>query len=364
MSPEINKPIELDPKRLQKFVDLLSNLDTCRVRVPIEDLWKIFNEAFPHRPRGAELRSWLLTALREAAERNIVKLPVEHGKRWNRSLQPPIPTSIDRILAPLPAPNDEWRKFPWHPRLSWVADLNGITPEQEEFLRRVNKGFAQGSFDKPAPLMYRSLELTGREKRLKALTKTVLFDEGRLSLDLLGCIPRIPPLVTETICNRTIAIVFENVESFQVARNVLTTMSNPPYGIVAFGGGRSFQQSILNFGSMNRSVERIEYVGDLDRAGLSIAIAATKIATTRKLPPVIAARGIHRAMLQSAQNFSHPLGLQDRSQNSDRADEDLITWLPADVRQEVLDILSAGGRVPEEILSSDEIKQLWQQSID
>ena len=69
-------------------------------------------------------------------------------------------------------------------------------------------------------------------------------------------------------------------------------------------------------------------------------------------------------MLQSAQNFSHRLGLQARSQNSNQADEDLVTWLPIDVRQEVLDILRAGGRVTEEILSSDEIQQLWQQSID
>jgi hypothetical protein len=359
-SSEPNKSIELDSKRLQKFVDLLSELKTRRVRIPIVDIWKIFNEAFPHRPRGAEVRSWLLASLREAANHNIIKLPVEHGKRWDRSLQPPIPTSVDRTITPPSPPNNEWRRFPWHSRLSWVADLKGITPEQENFLRQVHKGLVQGSFDELAPLMYRSLELTGHEKRLKALTKTVLFEEGRLSLDLLGCIPRIPPLVTETICDLPIAIVFENVESFQVARNVLTKMSNPPYGIVAFGGGRSFQQSMLNFGAMNRSIERIEYVGDLDRAGLSIAMAATKIAFTRGLPPVIAARGIHRAMLQSARNFDRPLGWHNQTQDSDKADEDLITWLPADVRQEVLNILRAGGRVPEEILSSDEIQKLWQ----
>jgi hypothetical protein len=371
-SPEINKPIlprgryanELDPKRLQKFVELLSELETRRVRIPIVDVWKIFNEAFPHRPRGAELRSWLLTALREAATLNVVKLPVEHGKRWDRTLQPPIPTSVDRILAPQPAPNDEWRRFPWHPRLSWVADLKGITPEQEEFLRRVNKGFAQGSFDRLAPLMYRSLELTGHEKRLKALTKTVLFEEGRLSLDLLGCLPRIPPLMTETICDRPIAIVFENVESFQVARNVLNKMSNPPYGIIAYGAGRSFQQSILNFGAMNRSIERIEYVGDLDRAGLSIAMAATKIAIEQGFPPVMPARGIHQAMIQASRNFGHSLGLLNEKQDSDKNDEFIITWLPADIRQEVLIILRARRKIPEEILSYDEMQELWERLVE
>jgi hypothetical protein len=371
-SSEINKSIpqrgryaiESDPERLQKFVDLLSELETSRVRIPIEDLWKIFNEAFPHRPRGAEVRSWLLTALREAATRNVIKIPVEHGKRWDRTLQPPIPTSIDRIIAPPLPPNNEWRRFPWHPRLSWVADLKGITPEQEEFLRKVHKGLVRGSFDELAPLMYRSLELTGHEKTLKALTKTVLFEEGRLSLDLLGCIPRIPPLVAETICDRPIAIVFENIESFQVARNVLTAMSNPPYGMVAYGGGRSFQQSIRNFGSMNRSIERIEYVGDLDRAGLSIAMAATKIALEQGFPPVMPARGIHHVMIQSSLNFDRPLGLLNQKQDSDKHDEVIITWLPADIRQEVLMILRARRRVPEEVLSYGAMQKLWERLIE
>ncbi len=249
-------------------------------------------------------------------------------------------------------------------RLQITVDLDGITPEQEEFLLRVNKGLAQGSFDKLAPLMYRSLELTGHEKRLKALTKTVLFEEGRLSLDLLGCIPRIPPLVTETICDRAIAIVFENVESFQVARNVLTTMPNPPYGIVAYGAGRSFQQSILNFGAMNRSIERIEYVGDLDRAGLSIAMAATKTALEQGFPPVMPARGIHQAMIQASRHFGHSLGLLNEKQDSDKNDEVIITWLPADIRQEVLIILRARRKIPEEILSHDEMQELWERLVE
>jgi hypothetical protein len=357
----INKPIELEPIRLQNFVDLLSKLETHRVRIPTEDLWTIFNEAFPHRPRGVEPRLWLMAALQESAKLQIVKLPVEHGKRWDRTLQPPIPTSVDRILAPPPPPNEEWRRFPWHPRLSWVADLKGITPEQEEFLRRVNEGLAQGSFDKIAPFMYRSLELTGNEKSLKALTKTVLFAEGRLSLELLGCAPRIPPLVIHEICDRPIAIVFENVESFQVAHNVLTKMSNPPYGIVAYGGGRGFQQSIRNFGSMDRSIERIEYVGDLDRPGLRIAQAAAKTASELGLPPLIAAQGMHDAMLQASQNFGHPFGLPYETNDSDKHDEALVTILPVNVRCAVLDILGKGRRVPEEILSFDKMSNLWQQ---
>lgn len=350
---------ELDPKRLQNFIDNLSQFKNRRIH--LNDLWKIFNTAFPHRPRGAELRQWLLAALKTAVEQNVIKLPVEHGKRWDRTLQPSIPTSVDRMELAPPSPNDEWRRFPWHPRLAWVADLTRITPEQEEFLRGVNYGFAQGLFEKSAPFKYRSLQLTGNEKRLKALTKTELFKTGRLSLELLGCVPEIPPLVYEKVSDRAIAIVFENAAPFKIAHEVLTNMSSPPYGIVAFGGGRSFQQSIRNFGSIKQSVERIEYVGDLDRPGLRIAQAAAKITHKTGLPPLVAAQGMHNAMLQASHNFGYPLGLPHETKDSAKDDEALVVGLPPDMRCHVLDILRAERRVPEEILSSDEMSNLWHQ---
>lgn len=358
---DIKQTIELDPKRLQNFVDLLSQLETRRVWIPIEEIWDIFNTAFPHRPRSAEVRKWLLIALQSATGSNIIKLPAASGKRWDRLIQPPIPTSVARITKSPQSSNDEWRKFPWHPRLAWVHDLTRLTPDQEKFLQRVNRGLAQGAFDKPAPFTRRSLELTDSEKGLQALTKTKLFAPGRLSLELLGCVSRIPPLVKESVRDRPIAIVFENAEPFKIAYEILKTMPNPPYGIVAFGGGKSFRQAIRNFESMDRSIECIEYVGDLDRAGLSIAQSAAKIALDLGLPPVIAARGIHRAMLQEAQNLGHVSGLTNKTKDSDKHDEDLVAWLPTDVRQQTLDILRARRRVPEEFLSSEAMLELWEQ---
>lgn len=306
---DIKQTIELDPKRLQNFVDLLSQIETRRVWIPIDEIWAIFSVAFPHRQRSTEARKWLLIALQSASDSNIIKLPVESGKRWDRAIQPPIPTFVARVTQSPQSSNDEWRRFPWHPRLAWVNDLTRLTPDQEKFLQRVNKGLAQGAFDKPAPFTRRSLELTDSEKGLQALTKTKLFALGRLSLELLGCVSRIPPLMKEIVSDRPIAIVFENAEPFRIAYGVLKTMPNPPYGMVAFGGGNSFRQAIRNFGSMDRSIERIEYVGDLDRAGLSIAQSATKTALDLGLPPVIAARGIHSVMLQEAQNLGHVSGL-------------------------------------------------------
>ena len=341
---EFNKVSELDPKRLQLFIYNLSQFKARRIH--LKDLWGIFSTAFPHRPRGAELRQWLLAALKQAAAQNVITLPVEHGRRWNRTLQPPLPTSVDRI-EPKPPLNHGWRRFPWHPRLAWVADLTRITPEQEEFLRRVNDGLAQGLFEQPAPFKYRSLQLTGNEKRLKALTQTVLFHPERLSLELLGCVSEIPLLFSERVSDRPIAIVFENAAPFRIAHEVLTKMASPPYGIVAFGGGKSFEQSIRNFGLLKQPVERIEYVGDLDRPGLRIAQAAAITAYEAGLPPLVPAQKIHNAMLQASRSFGYPLGLPYKTKDSAKNDEALVTRLPVDVRCDVLNILRAGRRVPE-----------------
>ena len=45
----------------------------------------------------------------------------------------------------------------------------------------------EGWFEASEPLKYRSLQLTGDEKRLQKLCKCRLFGPGRLTLDMLGC---------------------------------------------------------------------------------------------------------------------------------------------------------------------------------
>jgi hypothetical protein len=55
-----------------------------------------------------------------------------------------------------------------------------------------------GRFTEPTPLKYRSLELTGDDKRLQALAETTLFGPGWLTLELLGPFQRLP-LVVERV---------------------------------------------------------------------------------------------------------------------------------------------------------------------
>jgi hypothetical protein len=210
------------------------------------------------------------------------------------------------------------------------------------------------------------LQLTGNEKCLGELVHTSLFRPGRLSLELLGCVPDIPPLAVEEIGESNIMLVFENAAAFRTASRVLKQFAHPPYGLLGFGAGAAFEHSILHIPFLKRQVERIEYVGDLDRPGLRVARNASRLANTEQLPPVHPAHGLHRAMLQSIRQFGYPNGLEYdvRERRKDSDDEALFGWLPEDVRVECLMMIQAGSRIPEEVLGPDELQRVWQEYLD
>ncbi len=329
-------------------------------------LWAVFAAAFPGRPQGADERQWFNAALETLADRGLIRLPAKNGARWDRSMGVPIPTSIDLVRQPLVNRDDSWRSFPWHPRLHWIADLRSLADEQANFLRRVHAGLVAGSFTSRAPLKYRSLELTGDEKRLGKLMLSRLFGPGRLDTDLLGCLPEMLPLAWEEISDGPTMIVFENSGPFIVARNVLRQMTAPPYGLVGYGGGAGFELSVQYIKTIERPVERIEYVGDLDRNGLRIARSASLIARRDGLPSVAPAAGLHRAMVNACVRFGSPSGWPHPSATKGTSPEDqsLVEWLSSEVRSDVVHVLEAGHRIPEEVLGPEELLAVWRRDAD
>jgi len=359
-TPPFEEP-KLPPESMQTFLHRLAHTSGKQLRIAV--LWKYFAEAFPYRPGGLENRKWLQRALQEAAAQGIIRLPSVRGHCWDHTLEPSLPTVVWKTSLDEGRDDDEsWRGYPWLPQLCWITDMPMLSQEQVIFLKRVQAALREGVLQRPAPLTYRSLQLTGNEKRLSELQHSALFRSGRLSLALLGCIPDIPPLVLEEIGASPIALIFENAAAFRTASTVLKQCSSSPYGWLGFGSGASFERSILHFTLIEHRIEHIEYVGDLDRPGLRIACGATELARNEHLPSVTPARGLHRAMLQSVQRFGYPNGLeyQSKERRTVSTDKELVKWLPEDVRAEVLAIIQAGKRVPEEVLGPDELLQIWQ----
>lgn len=352
-------PSGLDPRWLDQFAGGLA--ERPEITLPQAIYLGVFADAFPHRPRGDESRAWVLAALQHAAAAGVIRpLPPVHGKRWDRTLRPALPTVVFRIPPPRPPREEPWRRFPWDEQLAWVREMPRLTFEQFDFLQRVQTGLVQGDFDHPAPFKHRSLKLTDHEKRLGDLLKGALFERGRLTLKLLHCLEDVPPLAWESVNEEPTILVFENSGSFQTARQELRQLPRSPYGMVAYGSGRAFQRSVKHLLDLERRVSHIHYVGDLDRPGLATALAASRVAQAAGLPPVEPAPGLHRAMLTAAARMNHPTGWEYAEKDPKLArDELLLNWLPAEARPGVAAVLAAKRRVPEEVLGPKNFQALW-----
>src|SRR6266545_1830635 len=126
-------PATLEPQRVRFFADLLARHPHSRIDRAA--LWRAFAKAFPHRPQGREEREWLVAALSGAAAAGVIRLPAPGGRRWDRRSEPAVPIAVDQTSQPDGrARGDEWRRFPWHPKLTWVTDLPRLSPDGEGFL--------------------------------------------------------------------------------------------------------------------------------------------------------------------------------------------------------------------------------------
>ena len=347
----------LDNQRLERFERLLCANPSTRVRS--ETLWHAFAQVFPHRAAGPAERRLLLTVLAAVEGRGLLRLPPARGTRWDRSMDPAVPRSVDLVRAQPEPPSFSWRTFPWHADLKWVARCRTLSVQQLAFLQRVHDGLVHGLFREPAPLKYRSLQLTGDEKRLALLATTSLFGNGQLSLETLGCLPDALPLAWEAIGEGGRMVIFENAGPFAVARRVLSDLATRPYDLVAYGGGRSILAALGHIKSLERTVSSLHYVGDIDDAGLDIAWNARHCAARLGLPAIQPATEVHRQMLATAHAFGYPDGwpTDERVTRPDRLRA--LDVLAPEVRLHADRILQAGRRIPEEVLGPVELRAAW-----
>jgi hypothetical protein len=216
-----------------------------------------------------------------------------------------------------------------------------------------------GTFRESAPLKYRSLQLTGNEKMLASLATTSLFGSTRLTLELLACLPDALPLAWEAVGDGGRMVIFENAGPFAVARRVLGELTTKPYDLIAYGGGRSVLAALGHIKTIERSVESIYYVGDLDYAGLDIAWRALRCSKDLGLPAIAPASELHRQMLSAAESFGYSQGwpAQERFTDADRSR--ILDVLSPEVRDRVDAVLAVGRRIPEEVLGPDEFRSAW-----
>lgn len=341
-----------DDARLQRFRDGLQSGN--RRTVPLPAIWSAFALAYSDLPSGPERRMWLLAVLEEWAERGAIQLPVGHGKQWDRSSEILLPTAIT-LVVPDSDSQVQWRQFPWHPNLQWVLQLRTLAADQFAFLRRVNEGLVEGWFTQLECFKYRSLQLTGDEKRLESLLKGMLFGPDCLTLEMLGCEPEALPLATEHLSSQPTMLVFENAAPFMLARSIAARTTPPWIGKLAYGAGKQVLKAVPYFSMIEPVITEVLYIGDLDAEGLKIAADLQRLSKSVAVRP---AHEFHCAMLESAIQLGAADGWPVKDDQPLSVPESVISFLDPRVRRTVATLIEAGRRIPEEVLSRAAMSRL------
>ncbi|HKR50387.1 MAG TPA: Wadjet anti-phage system protein JetD domain-containing protein [Pseudonocardiaceae bacterium] len=309
-----------------------------RKRVPLPDLWRLFDEVDPATRGSTRRRQLLADCLTELGTAGVIEFPA--AASFDRTQRPPLPQfvtipAIDPSRGPV-------RSTVWHPDLSWAATLR-VTGAQAELLEQVNAWLFRGAGadQPPVPLRERSLELLGAEKALDALVGTSLFGPGRLTLGLLRTYRVTVPLHVTSVSAGDVLLVVENSDTFDSLRRALTEEPGR-VGTLAWGAGAGFESSVLSVASVEPAVREICYFGDLDAAGLRIPAAASRLAEQEGLPAVQPATALYTALLAVGRPRGGQLPL-----DTQRADE-LVGWLDPQHRQPCQLLLTEGNRIAQE----------------
>jgi hypothetical protein len=346
------KPLALESPLARRFAEALECLDTARTRIEVEVYAAAFLAAEPALATSPERRPRLAATVQELVGAGVLRA----SRVVDRSELPHLPRFVvlQNRVTDLSV-GSEVAAYPWRPELAWAAR---VTLRRSEFdaLQSVQKFLRERGTTAPVvPTGERSLELFADEKRLDALRRNRrLFGPGRLSLDLLRARSYAPPFAFRRIGQGEVALVLENVATF---RSMLATLPpDSPVGMVVFGGGANFAQSVLYFLELAEAshIEQIRYFGDLDRRGLQIPILADTAARDVGLPAVRPAIGLWAKLLRLGRLEPH------ESVDAETADG-LVAWLPASLRAAASTVLCSGMRLAQEAVGTEVLQQddLW-----
>ncbi len=352
LDPEVQSML-LDDGRLNIFLTRL--VARKHKTAKLEDIWSAFASIYDDLPSGRERRLWLLTVLEELDASGEIALPVSHGRQWDRTSDIVLPTRIKLCAIEQSEEKTNWRTFAWHPALQWVLDRRHVIPSHFQFLKKVNQGLVEGWFEASEPLKYRSLQLTGDEKRLQKLCKCRLFGTGRLTLDMLGCVAEVLPLAIERFSGNATMLLFENAAPFIVVRGILKEMNNTGIGCLGYGAGKQVIKSVGYLSMIEPPVGSVLYVGDLDAEGIQLAADIKRISSHVTILP---ATSFHRAMIGAAAELGSANGWPVKEKQPRQVAKSVLGFVDDSVRSKCAQLISSGRRIPEEVLSQATLRRI------
>jgi Uncharacterized protein conserved in bacteria C-term(DUF2220) len=332
---------------------LLAEIQQCTagLRVPLRQVWAALQRVRPHLTGNVDARHELFELLNELAGSKAILLPRQKAA-YDTIQQPPLPRWIQ---LPAPAPQirarDRAAQVAWHPSLAFVSRLDSLSDEELAELLAV-QAFLR---DDPEPFVVtvreRSFELFGNEKRLEELAKGRLFGAGRLSLSLLQCKEVRIPFVYRELATGDGALIIENKDTYHSACAAAERLgADSPVRYVIFGSGKAILTTIDSVNDLPLRPRRVWYFGDIDAAGLEIAIQVARLAKSWNPPLLVeCASPLYRTLVERA---GRRLPRASGSPISIGRAAELAEWLPEELRQTVIDLLVRGGSWPQEAVSS------------
>lgn len=301
-------------------------------------------------------RSRFRDALDELVAAGEVTLPAAGSRTgWDARSRPPMPLWVKRTETTAP-PRARPERRVW-PHVLEQAGRLATRRDEHRLLERVAEWLRDNPDPVPVPVQERSAELFGDEKALDRHAKTRLFTSGALTLDLLAC--HIPPLpfASQHVpgAGTTRLLVLENLAtytSFITAARELQREVRPDLHI-AWGHGGEFSRSVLSVPMLEPEPQEVYYFGDLDLAGLRMAVGAAATAAAHRLPAVRPAADCYAYLLGGGPDWHRP----DTSNSGSATDHGaLCAWLPASMRREAADLLATRRRIPQERLGLDALR--------
>jgi hypothetical protein len=239
---------------------------------------------------------------------------------------------------------------------AWAATLRLSAAHRElllavnDWLRRTNGG------DVPvAGAAERAYELIRDEKAFDSTPPrggAQLWGPGRLTFQLLRC-ERIPtPLTWEPVLPAVPGpgpiVCVENHATFRTMLRYLRDQPRPQWAAVAWVQGRN-TAPLESLPRLPFPVTRLDYLGDLDAAGLAIALTACATAETAGIPAGPAA-SLWKLLIDQPSRAGGKV--------SDADARNLTVWLPEQIRERAASLLCSGKVIPQEVLRYDVLMSL------
>jgi hypothetical protein len=268
-----------------------------RVTVPLDRLAELLVTLRPELVTAPDRFGRLAEAVDELVARGVIEPSATRRRRQGVAV--PAHVRVVGNRRPLP-PDNPARRFPWVAEMAWAASGPRRPPAQQENLERLSRWIAANRGRPVVPTRERSLEVLGDDKLLDDLLTGVLSGHPA-TVEALAVEPVHPPMAVAPVrgASGNDVLVVENGTPFSSARRAAehhAAAGRPVrYAWIGYGAGHQLGAIVPSLLALRPAA--VDYFGDLDPNGLTIAAAAAARRPSIALPPLRPAHRLYELLL-------------------------------------------------------------------